>query len=71
MKTKSMKKPKKLSNKPSKKLSARARRKELTGINLRPIQERLEILEADSAALEAVVEMLVNRFYKFIKETKK
>ncbi len=29
-----MKKPKKLSKNPSKKLSARARRKELTGVNL-------------------------------------
>jgi hypothetical protein len=45
MKTKSMKKPKKLSNKPSKKLSARARRKEATMINIQALKKRVDKIE--------------------------
>lgn len=59
-----------MSPKPKKKLSARARKKELTGINLAAIKKRLENLEGDVLALEATLGALVDCVHGYLKGKK-
>lgn len=64
-------KPKKPTKKPSKKLSARARKQDVPNAWYHSLKKRVENLEGDVLALEATLGALVDRVHGYLKGKRK